>query len=354
MQQAVFVTEVGKPLTLGNRAIPEPEEGQVQIKVLSTLLAPHDTLGHDLGLFIADRLPFILGTNIAGIVTSASPSSPFNVGDLVFGLGSPFHPTPDMSGLQQYALLNAESTAKIPEGFTPDELVTFPVNATTSFAALFDKKGFEFPPPLPFPQPSVSTEVQGFNAKESTILVIGGGSAVGKLAIQLAKLAGISKIVTIASSSRNEELKHLGASHIVDRHTSPEAIQAEIKKITGGQGVKYIYDCVSWDHELAISLLPEAAKGILLTLHPAEKAEELAKELKPEARVQFIVGNADFIQPHTKAFWEALPIWVKEGSLKVGDVRVVEGLDLKEIEEGLASYRDGSAVVPVVVHPNSS
>jgi NADPH2:quinone reductase len=37
MQQAVFVTEIGKPLTLGTRAIPEPKEGEVLIRVLSTL-----------------------------------------------------------------------------------------------------------------------------------------------------------------------------------------------------------------------------------------------------------------------------------------------------------------------------
>ncbi|PMD41065.1 NAD(P)-binding protein [Hyaloscypha variabilis F] len=352
MQQAVFVTDIGKPLTLGTRAIPEPKEGEVQIKVLSTLLAPHDTYGLDLGLFIGERLPFILGTNIAGTITSAPPTSPFNNGDLVFGLGDPLHPTPDMSGLQQYALLNAESSAKIPEGFTPDEMVTFPVNATTSFAALFDMKGFGFPAPLPFPQPTESKELQGFNAKKTTILVIGGGSAVGKLAIQLAKLAGIGNIITIASSSRTEELKQLGASHIVDRHATPEAIQAEIREIVRGEGLRYIYDCVSWDHEFSISLLAEKGEGVLLTLHPAEKAQEVAKKLRPEARVQFILGTAAFIQPHAKAFWDALPTWVKEGNLNVGKVRVVEGLDLKAIEEALAGFRDGSAVVPGAVHPN--
>ena len=315
-------------------------------------MAPHDTYGHDLGLFIAERLPFILGTNIAGTVTSVPPSSQFKIGDTVFGLGSPGHPTPDMSGLQQYALLDAESTAKIPEGFTADEMITFPVNATTSFAALFDVKGFGFPAPPPFVQ--VAESLHGFNANNTTILVVGGGSAVGKFAIQLAKLARIGTIIAIASSSRTEELKQLGATHVVDRHNSPNAIQAQVKEVTGGEGVRYIYDCVSWDYDLPISLLPEKEKSVLLTLHPAEKAEELAKEMRPEARVQFILGNAAFMQPHTKEFWESLPVWVQDGDLNVGKVGVVEGLELKAIEEALASYRDGSAVVPVVVHPNPS
>jgi len=38
--------------------------------------------------------------------------------------------------------------------------------------------------------------------------VIGGGSAVGKLAIQYAKLAGIGTVIAIASVGRIEELKH--------------------------------------------------------------------------------------------------------------------------------------------------
>jgi NADPH2:quinone reductase len=226
-------------------------------------------------------------------------------------------------------------------------MVTFPVNATTSFAALFDVKGFGFPAPPPF-----SSSKEEFDAKETAVFVIGGGSAVGKLAIQYAKLAGIGTVITIASVGRTEELKALGATNIIDRHAMPEDIRAEVKNITG-QGVEYIYDCVSWDYDLAISLLSKTKKSVLLTLHPAEKAIERAKEMRPSARVQFIVGNADFIQPHTKVFWEALPIWVKEGRLKVEKVRVVEGLNLEGIEEGLASYRDGSAVLPVVVHPDS-
>jgi NADPH2:quinone reductase len=144
-----------------------------------------------------------------------------------------------MSGLQQYALLSIESCAKIPQGCTPDDMVTFPVNATTSFAALFDVKGFGFPAPPPFP-----SSKEEFDAKETAVFVIGSGSAVGKLAIQYAKLAGIGTVITIASVGRTEELKALGATNIIDRHAMPEDIRAEVKNITGQEGVEYIYDCV--------------------------------------------------------------------------------------------------------------
>ena len=51
---------------------------------------PHDTYGRDLGLFVADKLPYILGTNITGIVKEiGSNVSSFQVGDRVFGIGNP-------------------------------------------------------------------------------------------------------------------------------------------------------------------------------------------------------------------------------------------------------------------------
>jgi len=249
-----------------------------------------------------------------------------------------------MAGLQQYAILSASSSAKIPSGFTADEMATFPVNAVTSFAALFDEKGFGFPAPFPG-----ATTPWNFNAKEKTILVVGGGSSVGKMAIQYAKLAGIGTILTIASAGRTEELEKLGATHVIDRHLPAEDIQRQVKEISGQSGVENIYDCVSWDYTLPISLLSTTKSSVLLTLHPAEEAEKQAKRLRPKARVQFILGTADFIQPATREFWEALPVWVKEGKLAVGKYRVVEGLDLGRIEEGLDSYRDGSAVTPVIV-----
>ena len=37
MQKALFVEKVGQPVTLGTKPIPKPKEGQVLIKVESTM-----------------------------------------------------------------------------------------------------------------------------------------------------------------------------------------------------------------------------------------------------------------------------------------------------------------------------
>lgn len=45
-QKAVFVKEIGKPVELGTREVPSPKEGQILLKVASTmcrwLLIPND------------------------------------------------------------------------------------------------------------------------------------------------------------------------------------------------------------------------------------------------------------------------------------------------------------------------
>ncbi|KAE8452260.1 hypothetical protein EG329_000960 [Mollisiaceae sp. DMI_Dod_QoI] len=344
-QQALFVKEIGKPMVLGTREIPSPKEGQVLIKVHAAQLLPHDTYGRDTGLFFGEHLPYILGTNIAGTITALGPNvTTYSVGDQIFGLGFPLAPSPDETGLQQYAILKTINVAKLPPGFSFDQIVTFPVNATTSYAALFSEKGFGFPTPSDSPQKSLSTEA---------ILVIGGGSSVGKLAIQLAKMAGVGQILAVASSSGAEELLSIGATHIIDRHLSPSEITSQINKILGEDNLTKIYDCVSWDYTFPLSLLSHTNPSVLLTLHPADDAEKLVKEQgRQNIRVQFILGTSDFLQPLTEGFWKQLPGWVESGKLRVGGFRVIEGLEkTDEIENALDAYRDGSKVTPVVVHP---
>ena len=167
---------------------------------------PHDTYGRDFGLFIAEKLPFILGTNVAGIVKKLGAKvTKYSIGDHIFGQAFIAHPTPDQAGLQEYAVLEVAATAGVPKGFTDDDVVTLPVNAVTAFAALFHPAGLNLPPPF-------ATAQKTFDYKAQTVVIVGGGSNVGKVATQLAALAGIGKIVVVASASHEKQLLGLGAN----------------------------------------------------------------------------------------------------------------------------------------------
>jgi NADPH:quinone reductase len=296
----------------------------------------------------------VLGTNIAGTVEkTASDVSYFKAGDVVFGLGNPSLVTPDSSGLQEYAVLDAKSAARDPKGYSVEDMVTFPVNATTSAAALFNEKGFGLAAPFPWP---VADPASLLENEDKTLVIIGGGSNVGKLGIMFARLAGVGKIIAVASSKNEAHLKELGATHVVDRHLDASTIRDRILGIAGEghDGAQYVYDCVSWDGQFAlpISLLSKTKSSVLLTLHPPERAVELAQQQNLPARVSFVLGTAEFLQPLTADFWRALPQWIEEGQLWIPKYGLVDGLDLKGIEEGLDSYRDGSSVPTVIVRPN--
>lgn len=165
----------------------------------------------------------------------------FKVADHVFGLGNPHASKPRYYGCRK--------PRKVPTGFTFDDVVIFPVNTITSFAALFHPKGFGFPALV------ANRQIKPDWLATKTILVVGGGLNAGKLAIQLAKLAGIERIVTIAPAGNSLTLQKFSATHVIDRHEIPETIAEGVKRIVGPEGVVYLYDCMSSEDSFSISLV---------------------------------------------------------------------------------------------------
>ncbi|KAH9207474.1 chaperonin 10-like protein [Leptodontidium sp. 2 PMI_412] len=353
MQKAVFVNQIGKPLALGERAVPKPGKEEILIKIHSTMLLPHDTYSRDLGLFIAENLPYVLGTNITGTVKAVGQDvTGYEVGDRVFGIGNPLSKLPDFAGLQQYALFDARGTAQIPEHVSFEDASCFPVNVVTSAAALFLPIGLGFA--APFPDGELDKTLDLSSNANRAIVIIGGGSNVGKIAIQFARMAKVGKVITVASAKNRAHLLELGATHVIDRHLSNEVIVAEVRKVLddGNEGALSVYDCVSWDFTLTVSIVSLTKPSVVACLHPVEKCAEQAKDKGVPARVEFIRGTLEFLGSLSTKLWRILPKWIEEGHLWIPNYRVVDGLDIVAIEEGLDSYRDGSSVVPLIIRPN--
>ena len=64
-------------------------------------------------------------------------------------------------------------------------------------------------------------------------------------AIQLAKLSGFSPIIVTASLHHAENLKSLGATHVIDRNISGSALVSQINTVTQNAPIKYVVDSVS-------------------------------------------------------------------------------------------------------------
>jgi NADPH2:quinone reductase len=128
-QTALIVETIGEPIvSRSNWPVPQPGPKQIQVRVTVGGLNPHDQKGRDLGLFIKDSLPAILGSDVVGIVSSLGDgANRFKIGEKVFGQAS-LVPGSAFKALQEYAVLDEDFAARVPEGVSDDEAATLPTN----------------------------------------------------------------------------------------------------------------------------------------------------------------------------------------------------------------------------------
>lgn len=306
------------------------------------IVLPHDAYGRDMGLFMEDKLPYIPGANVAGIIEKADDTSSFKIGDHVFGVSDFEAPFPDQQGLQEYAVLNVNAIAKVPEGISDDQAVSLPVNIITTFMALFDHKyGLGFPAPW---------EPCGASLNDQSLVVIGGGSSTGKLVIQLAKIAGIGQVTTIAGIKNKDELEKMGATHVIGRHGSVEEVTSRVHIITGPD-VTLVLDTVNQSFELAASLLSKTKESRLITFLPNDQPELLAEQ-RPKCKSIFIEASNEALGSHREQFWKHVPQWLASGKILPAPYWTVDGLEnVDKINAALDGYSAGAGGAQLTVHP---
>lgn len=288
---------------------------------------------------VDQKLPAVLGSNVAGVVEKVSAGVAFKVGERVFGISSFVAVSSDQAGLQEYAVLNANAIAKTPKGFSDEQVVSLPINLVTSAAVLFTGTGFDIPPPY-VPQ-------KDFDYAGTSVVIIGGGTNVGQFAVQLARIAGIGKVIVIAGAANNDRLKSMGATHVIDRHGSPADIAQQIQAITGSDSATQVYYCAQLQVDLAVGAVSASKPSRLRLLLPLEggQADQL-KSQRPLCDASFVDDlTNESLAPNASQFWAKVPQWLRDGKILPTEYRVINGLEkVKEINEALDAYRDFTRV----------
>lgn len=343
-QKALVVTEVGKPLTfVTDWPVPQPQAGQVLIRVRVSGPNPHDHKARDTGLFIAQNLPAVLFNDVVGEVVSLGPGvTKYAIGDHIVS-----HPTFDgkytQSGLQEYAVADVDYSIKIPEGFTDDDGATLPTNLIAGVVGFFDATALAFPGPW-------TEEFKTFDFKGTTILILGGGSGCGRFAVQLAALLGIGRIVVVGGDEAG--LKSDGATHVLDRHGSPADVLKRIREVVGDD-LLYVYDAINppATQTIGINALSSTKKGKFARLLPTGPVDESQVHAKKEGYELLNVFGSSQARPDScRPFWKHLPQYLTEGKIKPGKYEVVKGWDADSVNEVLDRYRDGKKVVKTHFH----
>ncbi|KAK4495385.1 hypothetical protein PRZ48_013716 [Zasmidium cellare] len=197
---AAFLDAVAQPLRIGPVPTPSPAAGEILIQNRALAINPIDWKQQSHGVYIASY-PTILGTDSAGIIAAVgSEVTRFKVGQRVIGHGITLATKNIANGaFQEYTICPEAAVAAIPDSMSFEDAVVLPLAISTAAAGLFEKKhlGLEYP------------DTPGDRSKK-TILVWGGSSSVGSLAIQMARAAGY-RVLATASERNLEFVEGLGA-----------------------------------------------------------------------------------------------------------------------------------------------
>ena len=312
---------------------------------------PADQKTRDEGLFFKEASQ-VIGHELAGEVIrigQGAEASQFSAGEHIFAQTNffPGQKLTDAGALQQYVIVDARFAAKTKEaGISDEQATTIPVCAIASFIGLFHSTGLNLSVPQSADIPS--------ELRNEAILIIGGGSNCGRYAIQFSKLCGFSCIITIASAKNEVELKELGATHVIDRHSGFDETVQQVREITG-DGLTHAFDAVNTaqNQDLGLAALSSSKKGLLITLNRVSDTQPDPavigrKAAGYERRMTF--GFSALYPDVAVVFWRNIATWISSGLVRPLKFVTIEGLDSAEVNRALDQYREGQGQ-KVVVKP---
>lgn len=225
----VDVVDFGGPENLRvaeETALPEPQHGQVRVKVLTAGTGFTDTIIRKGQYpYVKSKPPFTLGYDWFGVVDKAGAEvTTLKVGDYVADM-------PRIGGYTQYLCADAERLVPCPTRLDPAAAVCMILPYTTAYQMLTRECSLK---------------------KGDTILVHAAGGAVGTALLELGRLMGLTVYGT-ASKGKHAMVSALGATPIDYRNKdfvartlrlSPKGVQAVFDPI-GGRNWARSYRCLA-------------------------------------------------------------------------------------------------------------
>ena len=245
---AIEIAAPGGPEVLrpARPAVPRPGPGQVLVRVAFAGVNGPD-LAQRRGLYPpppgASPIP---GLEIAGEVVAVGPAPDGGprLGDRVCALVSG-------GGYAEYCLAEAGHCLPVPDGLPLDQAAALPETLFTVWHNVFER---------------------GHVRDGETILVHGGTSGIGTMAILLGRLFGLTVIVTCGSPEKCAAALRLGAAHAIDYRA--QDFVAEVARITDGRGVDLVLDMVSGDYvPRNLRCLAEEGRHVTIAVQGGLKAE---------------------------------------------------------------------------------
>lgn len=217
MMRAVEIKEFGpaEGLTLTERPVPHPVEGEVLVRVSYAGVNRPDVQQRLGGYPPPPGASDIPGLEIAGVIVDiAKDVSNWKIGDKVCALVSG-------GGYAEYCAAPAVQCLPIPKGFSLEEAASIVETTYTVWANVFTR---------------------GKLTKKETLLIHGGSSGIGTTAIQMSNQFGARVFATAGSDKKCATCESIGAELAINYKSSN--FVEEIMNVTNNSGVDVILDIV--------------------------------------------------------------------------------------------------------------
>ncbi len=201
------------------RAVPQPAEGEVLIRVAAAGVNRPDVIQRKGGYPPPPGAPSILGLELSGEVVALGAGVEHEM------LGQPVCALVAGGAYAEYAVAPAGQCLPVPEALTMVEAAAMPETLFTVWTNLFER---------------------AFAVEGDMVLVHGGTSGIGTMAISLANVFGLTIIVTAGSDEKCAAAKAHGADHAINYRC--EDFVTRVKEITGGAGCAAVLDMVGGDY----------------------------------------------------------------------------------------------------------
>jgi NADPH2:quinone reductase len=224
-------------LQYGDSDDPRPGTGEVLVQLATSGVNPVDVkrrLGGRGSMTAPRVIPHFDG---AGVIDAVGPDvDPRRVGERVWVYRAQWQR--DFGTAAELVSVPSECAVALPDSVSFAEGACLGIPAMTAYPAVF-----------------ADGDVRG-----QTLLVTGGAGAVGRYAVQFAKLAG-ARVIATASSDEKAELATSAGADVVVNYRSEE-VGPKVLELTGGQGVDRIVE-VEFGGNLAASVEVIKTGGVI-------------------------------------------------------------------------------------------
>lgn len=320
---AARIHDTGGPDVLRYEEIdtPVPGPGQVRVKLQAIGINYIDAY-HRTGLYKLP-LPATLGREGAGMVDAIGEGvDGVHEGDRVaFALDAPSY--------AEYAIVPAARVMHVPATVTPEEAAAVFLQGLTAHYLIFSTY------PL--------------KAGDTTLIHAAAGGA-GQLTVQLAKIVGARVIGTVSTEAKAEVARAAGADEVI-LYTRTD-FAAEVKRLTGGQGLPVVYDSVGKD-TYARSLDCLAPRGMLVLWGNASGAVPPVDPLTLMSKGSLYLTRptlGHYLASRAEYEWRTADLfhWLETGQLKV---RIDKTFPLSEAADAHRYLESRAAMGKILLLP---